>query len=143
MPIDNIKQLIAWQPEKQNAIVEEGILLPETRLMIFGQPKAWKSMMALHTAFVIANGLSWFGYKTSKAATLKYQAELPKAIDRDRVVKYAKGANSYPDNIFFKTVYERVKLDTSWGMMSFNKDVEEIKSRCPDQPAHPACIRCC
>ena len=132
MPIDNIKQLIAWQPEKQNAIVEEGILLPETRLMIFGQPKAWKSMMALHTAFVIANGLSWFGYKTSKAATLKYQAELPKAIDRERVIKYAKGTNSYPQNVFFKTVYERIKLDTSWGIASFNKDIQEVKNRCPD-----------
>lgn len=132
MPIDSIQQLLAWQPEKQNAIIEEGILLPETTFMIFGQAGAWKSMLSLHTAFAIANGLSWFGYKTAKAATLKYQAELPKAIDRDRVAKYARGANSYPSNVFFKTVYERVKLDTSWGIASFNKDVQEVKTRCPD-----------
>jgi len=71
---------MAWQPEKQNAIVGQGILLPETRLMIFGQAGAWKSMLSVHTAFTIANGSDWFGYKTSKAATLKYQAELPKAL---------------------------------------------------------------
>ena len=106
--------------------------MPETTFMIFGQAGAWKSMLSLHTAFAIANGLSWFGYKTAKAATLKYQAELPKAIDRDRVAKYARGANSYPSNVFFKTVYERVKLDTSWGIASFNKDVQEVKTRCPD-----------
>lgn len=132
MSIDNLQQLISWQPEHQNAIIEGGILLPETRLMIFGQAKAWKSMLSLYTAFTIANGADWFGYKTSKATTLKYQAELPKAIDRDRVIKYAKGANSYPPNVFFKTVYERIKLDTSWGIASLNKDIEDVKRRSPD-----------
>lgn len=134
MTIDSVQQLISWQPEKRGSIIEEGILLPETRLMIFGQAKAWKSMLSLHTAFVLADGTDWFGFKTTKAATFKYQAELPKAIDRDRVAKYARGVNSYPPNIFFKTVQERVKLDTSWGIASFNKDVEEVKSRCPNQP---------
>lgn len=133
MTIDSIQQLISWQPEHRDAVIEEGILLPETRLMIFGQAKAWKSMISLHTAFILASGRNWFGFKTTKAATLKYQAELPKAIDRDRVVKYAKGANSYPDNVFFKTVYQRIKLDTSWGIASFNKDIEEVKRRCPGQ----------
>lgn len=131
--IDSIQQLINWRPAYQASIIEDGILLPETRIMIFGQAKAWKSMLSLHTAFCLANGSSWFGFKTAKATTFKYQAELPKAIDRDRVEKYAKGANSYPSNIFFKTVQERVKLDTSWGIASFNKDIEEIKSRSPNQ----------
>jgi len=132
--IDSIHQLINWQPALQHAIIGEGILLPETRIMIFGQAKAWKSMLSLHTAFTLADGADWFGFQTIKAATFKYQAELPKAIDRDRVAKYAKGANSYPPNIFFKTAQERVKLDTSWGIASLNKDIEEVKSRCPNQP---------
>lgn len=131
MPIDNIQQLISWQPQKQDAIIEEGILLPETRLMIFGQAKAWKSMLSLHTAFCLANGASWFGYSTAKAVPLKCQVELPKAIDRDRVAKYAKGANSYPPNVFFKTPQERMKLDTSFGIASINKDIEEVKRRSP------------
>lgn len=132
MTIDNIQQLLSWQPEKRDSIIEEGILLPETTFMMFGQAGAWKSMLSLHTAFAIATGTSWFGYKTTKSTTLKYQAELPKAIDRDRVAKYAKGANSYPPNAFFKTVYERTKLDTSWGIASFNKDIQDVRSRNPD-----------
>ena len=131
MPIDSLQQLLTWQPEKRASIIEDGILLPETRLMIFGQAKAWKSMLSLHTSFVLANGLSWFGYKTVKATSFKIQNELPKAIDRDRAEKYAKGANSYPPNVFFKTPSERIKLDTSWGIASLNKDIEEVKSRSP------------
>lgn len=132
MPIDSLTQLLAWQPEKRASIIEDGILLPETRLMIFGQAKAWKSMLSLHTAFTLANGLNWFGYKTAAAASFKIQVELPKTIDRDRAEKYAKGASSYPPNVFFKTPTERIKLDTSWGIASLNRDIEEVKSRSPD-----------
>jgi len=133
LTIENIHQLLAWQPEHRESIIEEGILLPNTVTMVFGQPKAWKTMLSLHTAFTIATGSTWFGFKTAKSATFKYQAELPKAIDRNRVEKYSKGADSYPDNIFFKTPQERVKLDTSWGAAYLNKDVAEVKSRCPNQ----------
>lgn len=118
---------------QKHGIIDNGILLPETRLMIFGQAKAWKSMLALHTAFALANGSSWFGFRTAKAATFKYQVELPKSIDLDRVTKYTKGSDSYPPNVFFKTPQDRVNLDTSWGISNFNKDIEEVKSRCPDQ----------
>jgi len=133
LSIDNIHQLLDWHPPHRESLIEEGILLPETTMMIFGQAGAWKSMLSIYTAFTIANGSPWFGYKTKQAATFKYQTELPKAIDRDRIAKYAKGANSYPDLVFFKTVYERVKLDTSWGIASFNKDIEEVMSRSPDK----------
>lgn len=131
--IENIQQLLSWQPENRDSIIDGGILLPETRLMIFGQAKAWKSMLSLYTAFTIANGLNWFDYKTTKSVILKYQVELPKAIDRNRVAKFAKGVNSYPSNIFFKTPEDRIKLDTSWGLNSISKDIEELKRRCPDQ----------
>lgn len=133
MSVDSLDQLLSWQPEAQESIIDGGILLPETRMMIFGQAKAWKSMLATHTAFCISSGLSWFGYNTTPATTLKYQAELPKAIDRNRVEKYVKGANLYPKNIFFKTPQERIKLDTTWGIASLNKDIEEVKSRSPNQ----------
>lgn len=132
MVIDNIHQLLNWEPPQRESVIEEGILLPETRMMIFGQAKAWKSMLSLHTAFILADGLEWFGFKTTKTATFKYQIELPKAIDKERVQKYARSAQSYPQNIFFKTPTERVKLDTTWGRDSLTKDIQEIKKRCPD-----------
>jgi len=133
MPVDSIGQLLSWKPEKQISIIEDGILLPETRLIIFGQAKSWKSMLSLYTAFSIANGTPWFGYKTTKAVPIKYQVELPKAIDRERVAKFAKNVGEYSPDIFFRTPRERVKLDTSMGKMAIAKDIEEVQARCPSQ----------
>ena len=132
MPVENIKQLIAWKPPRQDPIIEGGILLPETRFFIFGAAKTWKSMLSLYTSFVLAKGDEWLGYKTQPSVVLKYQAELPKAIDRDRVMKYARAYNEYPDNLFFNTPVDRIKLDTTWGIQSLQKDIEEVMNRCPD-----------
>lgn len=132
MSIDSIHELISWQPPVQEAIIEEGILLPETRMIIFGPAKSWKSMLSLHTAFCLANGTDWFGYKTTKCLPFKYQVELPKAIDRKRVMKYARGINSYPNNLFFKSaIYS--KLDSGYGISSLDRDIQQVEARSPNQ----------
>ena len=132
MPVDNIHQLIDWQPPITRPIIEGGILDPETRLMVFGHAKSWKSMLALHTSFALAEGSPWFGFNTRPMTVLKYQVELPKAIDRKRVIKYARGRDSYPATLFFQTPQERVKLDSSWGMQALQRDIVEAQSRAPD-----------
>ena len=132
MSIENIHELISWQPPVQEAIIESGILLPETRMIIFGPAKSWKTMLSLHTAFCLANGTDWFGYKTAKCLPLKYQVEIPKAIDRKRVIKYAKGADSYPPNVLFKSA-TYTKLDSSYGVTGIDKDLKEAERRYPGQ----------
>lgn len=128
--IENIQQLISWEPPFQETIIDKGILLPQTRLIIFGQAKSWKSMLAMHTAFSLANGTPWFGFKTTKCLIFHLQVELPKSAEQKRVIKYAKNANSYPTNVAFKTA-SRLKIDTSFGLSSLSKDVEEVKARFP------------
>lgn len=124
-----------WKPPYVgNAFISEGILLPETRLIIFGAFGSWKSVLSIYTTFSLANGAPWFGYRTRKSTVFKYQAELPKYMDKERIENYARASNSYPDNVFFKTVDDRAKLDTSWGLQSFAKDIEEVKLRSPDTP---------
>jgi len=132
MSIDTIRELINWQPPAQKSVIDEGILLPETRMIIFGPAKAWKTMLSLHTAFCIANGADWFGYKTTKCVVLKFQTELPKAIDRKRILKYAQGLNSYPANVLFKTA-QYIKLDSSYGISLLDKDIQQIEARYPGQ----------
>ena len=135
MPIDSIKQLLAWRPPFiGNAFISEGILLPETRMMMFGAFGSWKSVWSIHTAFAIAGGTPWFGYRTRKATVFKYQAELPKFMDKERVESYVRATKLYPENVFFKTAQDRVKLDTTWGVQSLTRDIEEVKLRSPDAP---------
>lgn len=135
MSIDNIHQLLAWKPPYMgNAFIGGGILLPETRMIVFGSAGSWKSNLAIHTTFAIAEGLPWFGFKTRKAVVLKVQAELPKYMDRERIEAYALAVRSKPDHAFFKTVDERVKIDTTWGAQTLSRYIEEVKLRDPDLP---------
>ena len=128
--IDTIDDLINWKPPYIESIIEEGILKAGTGMIIFGEAKAWKSMLSLHTAFCIANGSDWFGYKTKQAVVFKYQSELPKYIDRERVIKYM---NSHrPDNILFKT-NPYISIDSSYGKKSIEDDIKVIHTRFPNQ----------
>ena len=130
--VENLHQLIEWQPPEISSIIGDGILLPETRLIIFGPAKTWKSMTTIHTAFTLATGKHWFGHATANCVPLLLQLEIPKAVFRKRVVKYAKGADSYPRNLFFMTEHY-LKLDTSFGLATISKALDIVSRVCPNQ----------
>ena len=128
--IDNLHQLRQWQPPyRPDAIIGEGLLLPGTVMMLFGAGGVWKTMNSTHLAFCIGRGSKWFDFETSPSAVLMHQSELPKLLMRDRIIKYADGMNVACDNVFFKTPEEEVLLDTTWGLQSLTKDIEEIIKR--------------
>jgi len=128
LTIENVEELIAWNPPSQKEIISDGILLPETCMIIFGSAKSWKSNLALHTAYCIATGSSWFGFHTTKSAVFKYQVEIPKALERKRVMKYLDG--NRPKSMLFKTA-PYSKIDTGYGRGSLEKDILLAKERCP------------
>ncbi len=132
MTIDNLTQLRQWQPPyRPDAIIEEGILLPGTVLMMFGAAGTWKTMNSMHLAFCIARGDSWFGYQTTPATVYVHQVELPKLLFKERVEKYSSGVNGLY-NIFFKTPQDDVLLDTTFGVGQLQKDIDEVMRRAPD-----------
>ena len=89
MAIENLSELEHWQPPNRgNSIISDGILDPGTAMLLFGPPKSWKSMASLNLAFCIASGLPWFGYSTTQSVVLIFQAELPKAVFKKRVMKF-------------------------------------------------------
>jgi len=84
-------QLLSWNPPFQPYIISDGILLPQTKMILFGKFETWKSMLAIHTAFTLANGQPWFNFKTAKCSSYTLQLEIPKQEHRKRVAKYIKG----------------------------------------------------
>lgn len=129
---ESLQQLKEWQPPQVDSIIGDGILLPETRMVLFGSAKRWKSMLALHTAFVLTEGKPWFGFNTSKCIVAILQLEIPKAAYKIRVMKYAKGAHiAYANNIYFKTEYY-LKLDSGYGINLLNRELSVIKEKHPD-----------
>jgi hypothetical protein len=131
LPVDNLTQLLAWQPVHKEFIIDQGILQPGTRMILFGSPKTWKSMSSIHTGFCLATGTDWFGYHTNKQAVLIYQVELPKLSFRNRIEKYNHNILGHTHSIFFETA-QRVKLDTSYGLAAIQKSIAEVKARCPN-----------
>ena len=131
--IDNESQLISWQPPyRPDAIIEEGILLPGTVMMLFGAAGTWKTMNTLHLAYCIASGLPWFGFKTAPSTLLSHQSELPKLLFKNRMVKYKHGNRVTSSNVFFITSPDDVLLDTTFGLGELTKNVEELQRRAND-----------
>lgn len=135
MTVDSLDELLEWKPPYQQEVISEGILLPETAMILFGGAKAWKSMLSLYTAYCISGGKKWFGFYTSKSVTFRYQVELPKAVEQKRVDKFIRGVGcngSKPTNMYFKTA-PRAKIDTGFGKQSLEKDIAVVQARCPNQ----------
>ncbi len=129
MTVDSVSELLSWEPPSHKNIIADGILPAETGMLVFGSPKSWKSIFALHTAYCIASGESWFGFNTTQSVAFKYQVELPKRVDQERTAKYL---NSHrPSHMFFKTS-PYFKIDTGYGKQSLEKDIQLVSSRSPN-----------
>lgn len=138
--IDSESQLLSWRPPyRPDPIIEEGILLPGTVMMMFGAAGTWKTMNTLHIAYCIASGIPWFGFETMPATVLTHQVELPKLLYRNRMEKYKIGNRVSSKNIFFMSPEDDVLLDTSFGLGELTKNIEEVKRRAPD-PTLPLVI---
>jgi len=124
MKAQNLKEFMAWQPPYQSYIIDHGILLPQTKLILFGRWQTWKSMITMHTAYVLATGKPWFGFETKLSSVYILQTEIPKAQFQLRNRKYIDGNKTYPDNIYFRTEYY-IKLDKPFGGADIEKELQE------------------
>lgn len=113
MKAETLQQLIDWQPPRVPYIIQD-ILPAQSRMILYGKWKTWKSMTAMHTGFVITSGLPWFGFNTYHHRVLMFQSEISKALFRKRVVKYAQGNDCYPKELYFATE-AYLKLDKGVG----------------------------
>lgn len=126
MEVLNLDQLIKWEPPKIPSIIEKGILYQNTRMILFGKKKSFKSMLAIHTGFQIAGGKPWFGYHTNKHRALIVQSEIPQFLFRERILKYTSGNGAKPSNIYF--CYEPyMKLDKGSGLSKFEAMIRQTQ----------------
>lgn len=126
MEVQSLKQLLAWQPPQTESIIGNGILLPQTRMVIYGLWKSWKSMFAQHTGFCLASGIPWLDFETSASSVLTVQLEIPKAVFRKRVEKYAQGNNLFPANLYYISQHY-LKLDREFGFAALDRAVSIVR----------------
>ena len=125
MKSDTVKELIAWTPPKIEPIISSDILYPETKMIMYGSYKSWKSMIAMHCGFCIASDRKWFSYDTKQGQVLLIQCEIPKFLFRERILAYAKGNDCYPDNLHLVTE-RNLRLDKDFGLAALNGLIEKI-----------------
>lgn len=133
MPVESLQQLLSWNPGPQTYLIDSGILVPETIMVIFGAPGSWKSITAVHTAFVLSEGSDWLGHKTKQSTTFVYQVEMPRAVQWRRISKYscALQQNCNHSNLFFETSLSN-QIDNSYGFAALEKSVNEVRARSPN-----------
>jgi RecA-family ATPase len=124
MKAKTIKELLAWQPPQQQYIIDKGIFLPQSKLILFGRWQTWKSMLVIHTAITLATGNPWFGYNTKQSSVYVLQTEIAEKELRTRIHKYVTNNQLYPDNVYLRTEHY-IKLDKAYGGADVEKELKE------------------
>lgn len=121
-----LDELKVWVPPYQTYIISGGLLLPQTKMILFGKFETWKSMLSYHTAYTIATGRDWFGFRTYKTPVYGVQVEVPQAQLRTRIIKYTEGNKINANNVWFATEHY-IKLDKGFGISELELELSRTK----------------
>jgi len=114
MDIQSYEELLLWNYKPPPQLVELGILIENSGLVIFGNPKTFKTVITNQLAVCLATGESWLGFKVKHVRVLYIQAEVPRAEFHKRVMKMCQGRAIPKDRLLFSTTYT-TKLDSPNG----------------------------
>jgi|TARA_Y100000310_G_C20696669_1_gene826187 RecA-family ATPase len=137
----SLSELLSWRPPHIPDIISNGVLSAGSRLVIFGDPKSWKSFEALHLTFCLASGLDWYGFKTSKCIVYSLQSELTKYHSWQRTMQYCEGLlkstgdrdKAYPSSSVYFRTDNYLHLDSSFGLNNVKNDLIALRAAHPDE----------
>lgn len=122
-------QLEAWEPAEPPCVIDQGVLVTGGKLILYGRFKTWKSMIAMHAAVCISQGKPWFGFDVTQSPVFLFQAEIPMAQFRKRLLKYAyhhgclpKVGGQLPGLILARD--PKIRLDTGYGADLLLKEIK-------------------
>lgn len=123
----SLRDFLNWKPPVVQEIISNGILLPESSMIIHGLFGSWKTMLSMHTIFCLATGTPWFGFGVAKSRVLSIQTEVGKLSWFKRITKYCENIKEKPlDSIEFG-MERYLKLDSSFGMADLDKTIARTK----------------
>jgi RecA-family ATPase len=116
-------ELLEWKAPYQKYIIQD-ILMPKTKMIMFGRFQSWKSMIAMHTGFIVSRGEKWFNIPTSASPVYYLQIEMPQAQLQKRVSKYVIGNNipASVNGVHFATEHY-IKLDKGFGVAAIEAEL--------------------
>ena len=105
MDYQSYQELLLWNPKPVKSIIGDGIFFEQTKIVLFGEPKLGKSVLAQQLAFCLALGVPWLGFTTTVAKVLYIQSEISKVLFKSRVVASGKALRVPPNQTYFATEF--------------------------------------
>jgi RecA-family ATPase len=130
MTVHSYEELLLLQAPPIPFIISDGVLVRATSLIIYGNPKTFKSLLVQQLCFDMASsdGLTtkWLGFKVQSQRVLYVQSEIPRIPFNVRVLKMGKNYIIPKDTLYFCTTYS-TKLDRADGRKYVLDLVAKIK----------------
>lgn len=126
MKFSSYHQVKLWNPPPVKSVVDQGVLLEGTKLIIFGEPKTYKSLIAQQLAFTVVLGIPWLGFKTEPITVAFMQAEVPESMFRLRTLKMGRG-RVIPTNELYFASERGIKLDRESGVKVLVNAITNVK----------------
>src|SRR3990172_5941670 len=84
-----LEDVLTWEAEYPEALVGNGLLYQQLRMIIYGRYKSLKSMLAMNLSFCVGTAVPRAGFSTAEAGArvLYLQIEMPHAFMKKRLVK--------------------------------------------------------
>jgi len=113
-------------PEPMKEVIGGGILLEGTKIVLFGEPKTYKSLLAEQLAFCLSTGNPWVGFKTEQSVVGYVQAEVPRPMFRIRTLKMGRNL-TVPHGFLNFATQRNLKFDRDSGFDELYKACNKIR----------------
>lgn len=129
LTVQTVQQLLDWEPPNVTPIVGKGLLLPGTKLIMFGQWGIGKSLIANDLAMCIATNRTWLGFPVNRCSVMTVQIEIPQIQYRERMKKYVKGNRLVPPPDYYVISESHLKLDKGAGAAALDAAIAALKPK--------------
>lgn len=130
MKIQTLGSVLAEKEQYIPPIIGSGVLLPDTKLVLYGSFKAGKSTLVAYIALCLAGGLPLFGseqFKTKPCRVHYIQLEMPDIPFRRRLrSSVLSQVELVQENLYLTTEFW-LKLDTQEGRDNLTAAIEEVQ----------------
>jgi RecA-family ATPase len=103
MSFETLQRLLSYTPPNIPQYVGNHILNKESKMMLFGGPKMFKSLLAEQLGFCLASGTTWLGFSTVQCKVMYLQSEVSKGMFQLRTKQMARNVTVPVGQYLFDT----------------------------------------
>lgn len=122
-------EFLKWDAPKLVPILGGGLMYQGSKVVLFAQYKAMKSMNAIWFCLKVSSGLPWMGFETPKegASVLYLQLEIAETQLQRRILKMTQGDTWISKKPMYIWSESSLKLDTKEGFDRLDEVLAKLK----------------